>query len=116
MVSEEDLERIVSLRPDQVKIDQSLVRGCDADPERSGQIARLVSFAQAYGVAVCAKGVETVAELLALRDLGVPYVQGYLLGRPEPHWVEPLQPVLRVGALPEWEPAARTAVSGTAAR
>jgi EAL domain-containing protein (putative c-di-GMP-specific phosphodiesterase class I) len=97
-----------------VKIDQRLVRGCDADPERSAEIARLVSFAQAYGVAVCAKGVETVAELLALRGLGVPYVQGYLLGRPEQHWVEPLQPALRVGALAEWQPLADTAVSATA--
>jgi EAL domain-containing protein (putative c-di-GMP-specific phosphodiesterase class I) len=45
---------------------------------------------------VCAAGVETLEELEVLRDLGVPLVQGYLLGRPEAHWVEPLRPALRV--------------------
>src|SRR3954454_19706506 len=114
--SEDDLERIVSLRPDMVKVDRSLVRGCNADPERAADTARLVSFAQAYGVAVGAVGVETTDELLTLRSMGGPYVQGHLLGRPEPHWVEPLQPTLRVGALPEWEPRAAAAVSVTAAR
>jgi diguanylate cyclase (GGDEF)-like protein len=116
VASEDDLERIVSLRPDMVKVDRSLVRGCDVDPERAAETARVVSFAQAYGVAVCAVGVETTDELLSLRSMGVPYVQGHLLGRPEPHWVEPLQPTLRVGALPQWQPRAAAAVSATAAR
>jgi EAL domain-containing protein (putative c-di-GMP-specific phosphodiesterase class I) len=31
-----------------------------------------------------AEGIETDDELAALRDVGVPYVQGHLLGRPVP--------------------------------
>jgi EAL domain-containing protein (putative c-di-GMP-specific phosphodiesterase class I) len=34
-----------------------------------------------------AEGVETEADLDTLRELGVPFAQGYLLGRPEvPVW------------------------------
>ena len=100
VASQADLDRIVSLRPDLVKVDRSLVAGCDASPEQVELIERLLTFAQDYGVLVCAEGVETAEELVTLRSIGVPYVQGYLLGRPESHWVEPLQPALRVGVLP----------------
>lgn len=103
----EDLERIVSLRPDVVKIDRSLVAGCDSRPEQVRDIARLVGFASAHSVEVCAEGVETEAELLTLRAMGVPYVQGYLLGRPESHWVEPLEPALRLADLPDTIEVAR---------
>jgi diguanylate cyclase (GGDEF)-like protein len=97
----EDLERIVSLRPDVVKIDRSLVDRCDTRPEQVAEITGLVEFAAAHGVEVCAEGVETEAELLTLRSIGVPFVQGYLLGRPERHWVEPLEPALRLAGLPD---------------
>jgi diguanylate cyclase (GGDEF)-like protein len=100
VASTADLDRIVSLRPDLVKVDRSLVAGCDTDPEKVAGIERLLGFANGYGVGVCAEGVETVEELTTLRDLGVPLVQGYLLGRPEGEWIEPLQPAIRVGALP----------------
>jgi diguanylate cyclase (GGDEF)-like protein len=95
-----DLDRIVSLRPDIVKVDRSLVDGCDTDPVKVAGIERLLAFANGYGVRVCAEGVETVEELATLRRLGVPLVQGYLLGRPEGQWIEPLQPAIRVGVLP----------------
>ena len=63
------------------------------------------------GVVVCAEGVETLEELAVVRELGIPYVQGYLLGRPEPFWVEPLQPALRV-ALPPG-PSGSSVVTGS---
>jgi diguanylate cyclase (GGDEF)-like protein len=101
VASQEDLDRIVSLRPDLVKIDRSLVAGCDTQPGQVALIERLTAFARGYGVRVCAEGVETVEELLTLRSLGIPLVQGYLLGRPESHWAEPLQPSFPVGVLPD---------------
>jgi diguanylate cyclase (GGDEF)-like protein len=104
VASQDDLDRIVSLRPDLVKVDRSLVTGCDTHPEKLERVEQLLTFARGYGVAVCAEGVETVEELVTLRTLGVPYVQGYLLGRPESHWIEPLQPSFRVGLLPDTVP------------
>jgi EAL domain-containing protein (putative c-di-GMP-specific phosphodiesterase class I) len=42
----------------------------------------MVSFAQEVGAQLIAEGVEEPAELAAVQDLGVPWAQGYLLGRP----------------------------------
>jgi EAL domain-containing protein (putative c-di-GMP-specific phosphodiesterase class I) len=111
VASTADLDRIVSLRPDVVKIDRSLVDGCDADPAKAAGIERLLGFATGYGVQVCAEGVETVEELVTLRSLGVPLVQGYLLGRPEGEWIEPLQPAIRVGVLPDVEPTRASVIA-----
>ncbi|HUY08595.1 MAG TPA: EAL domain-containing protein [Candidatus Dormibacteraeota bacterium] len=78
------LRHILELRPDFVKLDISLVRDVDQDPVRQAMIAGLSSFAQRTGCDLVAEGVESVAELNELQKLGVPYVQGYLLGRPAP--------------------------------
>ena len=96
VATDPDLERVAALHPDVVKIDRSVVAGCDADPVRVQQLRRLLACAREQHAEVCAEGVETLEELQVLRDLEVPLVQGYLLGRPEDHWVEPLQPALRV--------------------
>ncbi|MHB8332916.1 MAG: EAL domain-containing protein [Candidatus Dormibacteria bacterium] len=76
------LRHVVELRPAFVKLDISLVRNLDQDPMRKAMIAGLVAFAQRSGCALIAEGVETPAELEALRALGVPLVQGFLLGPP----------------------------------
>ena len=99
--SSDELERIVALRADVVKADRSLVSGCDRRPDLVASLRRLCDFAGAYGVEVVAEGVESVGELLTLRDLGIGYVQGFLLGYPQPHWIEPLEPSIRLRALVE---------------
>jgi diguanylate cyclase (GGDEF)-like protein len=91
VASELDIERITALRPDYVKIDRSLVSGCDASPTRRAGIHRLVNTSRAYGAQVIAEGIETPGELATLRLIGVPLLQGHLLGRPAQHWVDPLR-------------------------
>lgn len=43
----------------------------------------ILAAAGALGVPCCAVGVESSADLAACRDLGVPFVQGYWVGRPQ---------------------------------
>lgn len=98
VANELDLERIGSLRPDYIKIDRSLVSGCDASVTKRAGILSLVGESRNHGVQVIAEGIETPGELAALRLIGVPLLQGHLLGRPAQHWVDPLRmPVLGVG-------------------
>lgn len=73
---------ILKLRPDVIKIDQSLIRDIGSQPESRALATALIAFADATGSSVVAEGVETPDELDALRQLGVGRVQGYLLGRP----------------------------------
>jgi EAL domain-containing protein (putative c-di-GMP-specific phosphodiesterase class I) len=95
--SEADLHRLVTLCPDLVKVARRLVAGCDTRPAQVARITRLLSFARAHRITVCAEGVETAEELVTLHGLGVELVQGFLLGRPQSQWVEPLLPSARVG-------------------
>jgi diguanylate cyclase (GGDEF)-like protein len=83
------LRQITALHPSYLKLDRSLVRGIDADPDRAALVRALVGYAQHSGAHLVAEGVETAAELEAVAELGVPLVQGYYYGRPGPPWPSP---------------------------
>jgi EAL domain-containing protein (putative c-di-GMP-specific phosphodiesterase class I)/DNA-binding response OmpR family regulator len=77
------LRHILELGPDLVKLDMALIRSLDSDPARRALVAGMGYFAASTGCRLVAEGIETDAELEALRALGVHLGQGYLLGRPE---------------------------------
>ena len=77
------LRHILELTPDFVKLDIGLIRGIDADPARQALIAGMGYFATKRRLRLIAEGIETVAELKALRGLAIGHGQGYLLGRPQ---------------------------------
>ncbi len=78
------LRHILDIRPDIIKLDTSLTRGIDADPARFALATALLTFADQLGSEIVAEGIETAAELEALRSLGVGCGQGYFLSRPMP--------------------------------
>ena len=80
------LQQLIRLRPDIVKVDRSLVAGIHADVPKRALLEALARFAGTTGAAVCAEGVEELAELRALTGLDVTYAQGYALARPAPAW------------------------------
>ena len=67
---------------DIVKIDQSFVSHIDRDFRRSEIVRKVIELARILGMVTVAEGVESVAELACLHDLGCDLVQGYLLSRP----------------------------------
>jgi EAL domain-containing protein (putative c-di-GMP-specific phosphodiesterase class I) len=78
------LQHVARLEPDFIKLDRSLVDAVD-----TGRTARLIASAFAglaaeMGAEVIAEGVERPGQLATLRDLGVRFAQGFLLGRPRP--------------------------------
>jgi EAL domain-containing protein (putative c-di-GMP-specific phosphodiesterase class I) len=84
------LRLLADFRPDAVKIDMSLVRGIDADDRREAIVRALTGLAHDLTISVVAEGVETRAELDALRGAGITLFQGYLFAKPA---VECLPPV-----------------------
>jgi EAL domain-containing protein (putative c-di-GMP-specific phosphodiesterase class I)/DNA-binding NarL/FixJ family response regulator len=78
------LRHIFALEPAYVKLDIEWVRGIESDPVRRALVSGLVYFASETGCELIAEGIETDAEVGALRDLGIQLGQGYLLGLPEP--------------------------------
>jgi EAL domain-containing protein (putative c-di-GMP-specific phosphodiesterase class I)/GGDEF domain-containing protein len=77
------LHSIAELRPDFVKIDRSLVRTIENSPTRRALLSTLTHYAHQIGAQVIAEGLETRDELATVIEMGVPYGQGYLLGKPD---------------------------------
>jgi len=67
---------------DVVKIDLSLVQRGVLQESSLAVLRGLREMAKRSGASVVAEGVETPEQLVALRRLGIPAAQGYLLGRP----------------------------------
>jgi len=65
-----------------LKIDRSFVSGITTDRQRHSIVAAITELARGMGIDAMAKGIEHRGQLNALRRLGCPYGQGYLLGRP----------------------------------
>ena len=76
------LNLLARFQPDIIKLDMELIRGLDASLPRRMIIDGVVRMCAALGITVIAEGIETAAELSALRALGVRYIQGFLLARP----------------------------------
>ncbi|WP_267222777.1 GGDEF domain-containing protein [Dyella silvae] len=70
------------IHPDVVKIDRYLVHGISRSAGRLAIVRSLCQVAETLGTDLVGEGVEDPADLRVLRDLGVPYVQGYLIGHP----------------------------------
>ncbi len=70
------------LKPEYVKIDMHFIQGIDHDPVKMQFVRSIQSIAEQSGTKVVAEGIETQAELIAIRDLGVACGQGYHIAKP----------------------------------
>jgi EAL domain-containing protein (putative c-di-GMP-specific phosphodiesterase class I) len=85
--------RMAHLRPldtDFVKLDMSLVRDLDSHPVKQRLVQSVVELCRENGVRVIGEGVETQAEATTLCQLGCDYLQGYLIAKPGPAFVDPV--------------------------
>ena len=76
------LGALATLEPEIVKLDMSLIRGLDLHATKRRVVGAIATLCRELGSRVIAEGVETQAELAAVRELGVDLIQGYLLARP----------------------------------
>ncbi len=85
------------IRPDVVKIDKYFTLNLSQHADKLKTIQALQQIASIFNTALVAEGIETAEDLRVLRDMGIPYGQGYFLGRPEPTpREEPLAQALEV--------------------
>lgn len=67
------------LRPEYVKIDMHFVQGVNADPMKLQFLKSIQQIAESANTHVIAEGIETEAELMIIRDIGIVYGQGYFI-------------------------------------
>lgn len=76
------LSFLADFQPDYLKLDVNLIRGIDADKARQAIVAGIVKVAELLGMKIIAEGVETREEMRALREIGIPRMQGFLFAEP----------------------------------
>jgi EAL domain-containing protein (putative c-di-GMP-specific phosphodiesterase class I) len=86
------LRQITAVLPRYLKLDRSLVTGIDSDSERSALVSALAGYSRQVGCLLVVEGVESAAELAAVRRLGVTLVQGFVFARPGPPWPRVAEP------------------------
>jgi len=77
-------ERLQQLRIDLIKIDGRFVRNVANNPQDRALVSAMTTIAKAYGAQTVAEHVGDAATLRQLHSLGVGWVQGFHIERPQP--------------------------------
>jgi len=75
--------QISALKPDFVKIDGSLMQGLSTRPDRQNEIRMIADAARVVSAQTIAERVEDASTMAALWQLGVQFIQGYYVQKPE---------------------------------
>lgn len=78
-------------KPDIIKIDRFFLTNIDTDSKKKLMSRSITHLALQLGIKVIAEGIETKEELLACRDIGCHFIQGYLIQKPTKKAAEILQ-------------------------
>jgi len=76
------LNFLAELRTDLVKLDMGLIRDIDSSRTRQAVVQAIVAVCKELSIIPVAEGIETRAELDALKDMGIRLFQGYLIAQP----------------------------------
>ncbi|HPJ35813.1 MAG TPA: EAL domain-containing protein [Spirochaetota bacterium] len=77
-------DRIVSLKPDLIKLDRSIINKIDGDFYRQEVARSIIKLSHNTGSIVIAEGIENENEALKVLELNADMLQGYLMGCPSP--------------------------------
>lgn len=73
---------LLSIKPDYIKIDRSLITGIDVESQKRHLVTNMINFAKSHGIKTLAEGVETRGELETVIILGVDLIQGFYTCKP----------------------------------
>ncbi len=79
-----NLDRLIQIHPDIIKIDRSIISEIERDPYRQSILKSIHSLAEMTGSLCLAEGVETLEEILTCHLLGVDLFQGFAIACPSP--------------------------------
>lgn len=91
-----NFDRLISIKPDFVKIDIRLIRKSVESAEYRKLIRYISDFSQELGINVIFEGVETLFELENSIEAGGAYIQGYFFSQPAKDFQDPLAHADRV--------------------
>jgi EAL domain-containing protein (putative c-di-GMP-specific phosphodiesterase class I) len=78
-----DIEALLKLKPDYMKIDMSIIRDIHIDEKKQRLLDKFIENGKKVGSMILAEGVETLDEYGYLQTKDIDLMQGYLFGKPE---------------------------------
>lgn len=81
--SHSNLNRVVQLKPDIIKIDKALIRNIQDDYYKQSIVQATIKLSNKIGAITLAEGVETKDELFACYELGIQLFQGFYFSTPK---------------------------------
>lgn len=73
---------LLALSPHYIKVDLSIIRDIDTDPNKQQIVSNIVHYAHQRNMEIIAEGLETASEVRKVIELGVDLLQGYFLAMP----------------------------------
>lgn len=73
---------ILDYSPSYIKIEGSLINGINKDDKKKQFTKSIINICKENNILIIAESVETIEELKCVKELGVDYVQGFLLSKP----------------------------------
>jgi EAL domain-containing protein (putative c-di-GMP-specific phosphodiesterase class I)/CheY-like chemotaxis protein len=78
------LQAIAEIQPDYIKIAGPILHGLDTEPIKRNLVQMLCNLSSSIDASLIAENIESQGEYDCCRELGIPYGQGFFLGRPNP--------------------------------
>ncbi|MEW6734145.1 MAG: EAL domain-containing protein [Acidobacteriota bacterium] len=78
------LQAIAEIQPDYMKIAGPILHGLDNESIKRNLVSMLCDLSRKIGAGLIAENIENQREYDCCRELGIPYGQGFFLGRPNP--------------------------------
>lgn len=75
---------LLQIAPKYIKVDRSIITDINKNQDKRKLVSNILSYAKTKHMFVIAEGVETGAEAETVVKLGVDYLQGYYIARPDP--------------------------------
>jgi EAL domain-containing protein (putative c-di-GMP-specific phosphodiesterase class I) len=75
-------KNIVELEPDFLKLDRYFAKDLHLSTQKQTLISLFISYCEQYKTQLILEGVESEEEVAIAKALGVPFAQGYIIGRP----------------------------------
>lgn len=79
-----NIDRLIQIRPDIIKVDRSIISGIETDFYRQSILKSIHSLAEMTGALCLAEGVETLEEIRTCHVMGVDLFQGFAVACPAP--------------------------------
>ena len=75
---------LLDLAPGYIKVDLSIIRDIDTDPDKQQIVENIVAYAHKRDMKIVAEGLETPEEINKVLELGVDLLQGFYIAKPQP--------------------------------